>query len=1431
MFLLVFAVMIGFILAVASTSATAPTPGEAPRDILNNPGIKAPNRVKPSINFGKLPLYFIANKGQVNQNARFYARASRYTLWLTQQGLVFDSFKKDPVQRDVSRLMFVDANKNLKMVPVNVAKLKVNYFKGKDKSQWKAGVPTSQGVLYKNLYQNIDLKVYGIEKEIEYDWIVNVGGDPSTVKFRYDNVKSSRIDAQGNLLISTRFGELMHKRPVGFQEIGNKKIPVKVIFKRLSENTYGFDTGEYDPGYPLIIDPVILAYSTYLGGDDEDYAFDIAVDGSGYIYVTGITSSTDFPTLDEYMVDPVDSRDDAFVSMLDPSQNGVDTLLYSTYLGGASDDYGLAIAVDAGGNVYVSGSTESADFPMLNGYQTVHAGGTTDGFAAKLDPTLDGVNSLLYSTYLGGDDNDDAYALALGPGGMVYVMGSTRSGNFPLLGQYQSTVAGNYDLFITQMDLNQSGAGSLLYSTYLGGSDRERGDGIAVDGSGYVYVCATTRSTDFPIVNEYMTEPGDGSRDAVVSKLDITRGAAGLLYSTYLGGTDEEWCEGIAVDAAGNVYVVGTTISTDFPTLNEYMTDPGDGFLGETSEDIFVTKLDTTGSGAGSLLYSTYLGGMDSDLGYGIALDSSGYVYVVGDSYSTDFPVLNPYQTDPGDFDSDVVAAKLDLTRSGSGSLLYSTYLGGDDYDAGDDIVVDGNGSVYITGFTDSTDFPVINQYMTDPWDDALDAFVVKFSPGPPTVTTDSVTDIMATTAQGGGTVTDDGGAAVTDRGLCWNTNGNPTTADATLAIGAGTGSFTGIMSNLTANTTYYVRAYATNWAGTAYGNQVSFITTNASIERLPTVITDAVSNIKENSADCGGNVTSEGSSAVILSGLCWGTSPNPDLSSNVLVLGSGIGPFTGTLTGLTKNTTYYIRAFATNSVGTAYGNEVSFVITPTGSSELIITRSQLNYGSLPRPDSGHFTTGPQIVYINVSGSGSLNWTVIVGENAGWLSCTPLSGTGKGGITVSVDPSGLPDGRYTSDITIRTGSDSHLIPVYLTVYEDNTGQKPFGAFETPIHGSTVRSSVPVTGWVLDDIDIESVKIYRSPASGGSSSLVYVGDAVMVDGARPDVEHIYRFSPKSYQAGWGYMLLTNYLPNNGNGTFTLHAIVVDKEGHEVTLGSKTITCDNANAVKPFGAIDAPAQGGTASGNPYANFGWALTPLPNTIPTDGSTINVWIDGFPVGKPVYNQYREDVAVKFPGYNNSSGAVGYFTFDTTSYLNGVHTIAWSVEDNAGNSDGIGSRFFIIYNTGVYPSAASRTHSPPGPAGNLPYLSPTVVQKAPLTPAPVIVKTGYNIKSKGHRLKPDGEGVIHIQSKETERIEVHLGNKLPFSGKVSGYLLQGNRLKPLPVGSTLDSRRNIFYWQPCAGFYGLYRFVFVEKDGNGRMSRKLVNVNISAKY
>jgi hypothetical protein len=373
---------------------------------------------------------------------------------------------------------------------------------------------------------------------------------------------------------------------------------------------------------------------------------------------------------------------------------------------------------------------------------------------------------------------------------------------------------------------------------------------------------------------------------------------------------------------------------------------------------------------------------------------------------------------------------------------------------------------------------------------------------------------------------------------------------------------------------------------------------------------------------------------------------------------------------------------------------------------------------------------------------------------------------------------------------------------------------PFGSFDTPLNGSTVASSIAVTGWALDDSGVDSVKIFRDQ----NGSMIYIGDAIPVEGARPDVAALYPEYPNNTQAGWGYMMLTNFLPGGGNGTFTLYAVATDAAGKTTTLGSKTILVDNANAVKPFGAIDTPAQGGTASGGSFINWGWVLTPQPKNIPEDGSTINVYVDGVDKGHPRYNIYRSDIAGLFPSYANSNGAVGYFYLDTTAYANGVHTIQWTATDNAGQTDGIGSRYFTISNT----ERQSRTQQA------LPDIE--TLEQLPMERTQYIAyKRGLNENDPLQTLPVNTRGTYRLTIEELDRVVLHLAGDNSSSSHYTGFTITNGQVSSLPVGSTLDEQAGIFYWSAGPGFRGSFPLVFIKTSANGEMSKFLVVVDIVA--
>jgi hypothetical protein len=468
---------------------------------------------------------------------------------------------------------------------------------------------------------------------------------------------------------------------------------------------------------------------------------------------------------------------------------------------------------------------------------------------------------------------------------------------------------------------------------------------------------------------------------------------------------------------------------------------------------------------------------------------------------------------------------------------------------------------------------------------------------------------------------------------------------------------------------------------------------------------------------------------------------------------------------------------------------------------------------------SGSHVTDSQLLRISNGGTGILNWTAEPGES--WIRVSPSSGSGPGIVKITVNPTGLSPGTVTGTITIsaeNVHNSPQIVKVNMTVYKPGSTGAPFGYFETPADKTTgITGSIPVTGWALDDIRVNNLEIYRKQGK----ELVFIGNAVFIEGARPDVEQAYPDYPFNYKAGWGYMMLTNFLPDQGSGTFTLNAVAIDNEGNRTTLGTKTITCDNANAVKPFGAIDTPNQGSTASGKQFANWGWVLTPQPNRIPLDGSTIKVWVNGVNLGHPTYNIHRTDIAGLFPGYANSNGACGYFYLNTAKYENGMHTISWSAEDSAGNKDGIGSRYFFIQNQ---PGWYSYADSPGSSQKKLPIKNEDFNALPMDIHTPLWFRKGYRENVKPHRIYPGEKGITYIKIKELERIEIRVASA---SSVVTGCMVVGHQPRPLPIGSTLDAQTKTFYWQPGPGFVGMYRLNFILQGQDGKMRRIEIMVRI----
>ncbi len=724
-----FAAVLGFILFIGL--AAAPDKGAyaalSRGDLMSAqalPPADSATTARVSKQYGNIPLQFEANRGQTDQRVKFLSRGQGYSLFLTGKEAVLSltargmkgRMQPHPARNAVAeknvsppavvRMSLTGSNPHSDIAGLEELPGRVNYFTGNDPARWRTNVPAYKKVCYQDVYPGIDLIYYGKQGSLEYDFVVNPGGDYKTIKMAFNGVDTLTIASGGDLLLHTPAGMVLLKKPVIYQKIDGLTREIDGSYLLQDKQEVSFRVARYDKTRPLIIDP-ILAYSTYLGGSGSDAGYEIAVDSSGSAYVTGETSSADFPVSGAYQGDLGDV--DAFVTKFDPSGR---TLAYSTYLGGGGTDIGYGIAVDSSGSAYVTGWTDSTDFPTQNPYHGSYGAGQYDAFVTKLDASG---NALAYSTYLGGNSNDYGVAIAVDPSGYAYVTGETLSTNFPTANAYQvSHNGGGNDAFVTKLD--QSGS-ALAYSTYLGGTDSELGYGIAVDSSGSAYVTGgTSSSTNFPSVNACQTW-GGGYSDAFVTKFSPAGNT--LAYSTFLGGSGKDLGYGIAVDSSGSAYVTGETLSTNFPTVNAFQ-----GSKGETDPDAFVTKLSLSGNTL-TVAYSTYLGGIDWDIGRGIAVDSTGNAYVTGDTSSIDFPTRIPCQRSYGGLD-DAFVAKLDPSGS---TLAYSTYLGGSAPDYSRGIAVDADGSAYVTGWTWSTDFPTRNAYQESNAGYA-DAFVTKIRAG-----------------------------------------------------------------------------------------------------------------------------------------------------------------------------------------------------------------------------------------------------------------------------------------------------------------------------------------------------------------------------------------------------------------------------------------------------------------------------------------------------------------------------------------------------------------------------------------------------------------------------------------------------------------------------------------------------------------------------
>jgi hypothetical protein len=763
-----------------------------PRAVASRPnGVAGGARVETS--YGRLPLRFEENHGQTDSRYPFVVRAAGLSLRLAPDKMEFllrpknDSPESFHAGIKPLQLRLAGANALAKATGEDRLSGSSNYFAGSRKN-WRTNIAAYRKARFSRVYPGVDLIYYGSEGRLEYDFILSPGARPETLRWRPQGTRKVSLDRGGNLLLRTDGDTVRFNRPVAYQVIGGKRKSIPAKYVLTSTGSVGFKAGKYDLRKPLVIDPVI-AYSTFVGGSGYDYGTSVAVDAQGYAYVAGTAASLDFP------IQPYATRsagqygelEDAFVYKLDPSGTRV---IYCDYLGGGGKDEARGIAVDAAGNAYVAGYTESkydpgnpalglegrAGFPTTsNAFDP--SGHLYDAFLSKIDP--DGT-ALLYSTFLGSGDTEEARAVAVDDRGNAYVAGMTKSAfdptypelfrDFPTTsGAFQTAYGGKGllegDGFVAKFDTNASGADSLVYSTYLGGSGGDKVNSIAVDPEGEVVVAGLTDSADFP------TTPGSfqpayigGGGGALFGDAFVTKFNAqgtGLVFSTYLGGGNSDEAAGVALDRNGNVLLTGYTYSSEldqpFPTTGDalqgksldrcddpYVSPDGSGNVieigdkGRLCSDAFIAKMYPNGSG---LIYSTYLGGNFADVGQSIAVDAGGNAYVGGRGGSTNFPVSPSAPFLIGGGDKDGFVAEIDP----NGKFLFITQTSA----RPEGIALDPQRNLYVTGAAYSGSYPVTADAPQTRFGGGSDVFLTKIG-GLEGGTTPNESQLYAVEATGG---------------------------------------------------------------------------------------------------------------------------------------------------------------------------------------------------------------------------------------------------------------------------------------------------------------------------------------------------------------------------------------------------------------------------------------------------------------------------------------------------------------------------------------------------------------------------------------------------------------------------------------------------------------------------------------------------------
>ncbi len=628
----------------------------------------------------QVPLYFEYNKGQIDPEFKYLCKTKEQTTLYTNN-------KIDICQKGSAfSIRFSNSNPNVNLIAEKECLGKINYFIGKEPSNWVADIPTFSNIRYQQLYSMIDMVCYGNNKNIEFDFEISPLADVNDICFIIEGTNSIKKDEQGDLCILLSSLAVKIRKPYCYQEHQGGTTEIEGNYVIENENQIKFKIEDYDKRIPLTIDPV-LYFSTYLGGNETLFGeggYGIESDDDGNIYIVGYTTALDYPTNNAYQ-SALQGQSNVVVSKF--NSTGTE-LMYSTYIGGDGADFGIALTLDNYNNIYITGNTSSNNFPTVNPYQATLLGGI-NAFISKLSPNG---NVLLYSSYLGGSKQDFGTGIKVDTTGNIYVGGYTNSIDYKIQNAYQENLLGIQNAFITKLD---SSGTSLIFSTYLGGKGQDLTSALEIDSENNVYITGNTNSFNFPIKNAVQPALG-GKRDIFITEIDSS--GTELVFSTYLGGKNDDFGTDIAVDHTQNIYVVGSTQSNNIPIKNALQSS----LLGESNTCI--VKLSPNGT---SIVFSTYLGGSGFDYANCISIDGDESFYVTGGTTSLDFPIIYPIQpNNAGTTDAFITKIKNDGSQ-----LLFSSYLGGADVDIGNCISCGKDGSVRVVGVTYSSNFNTLKAY------------------------------------------------------------------------------------------------------------------------------------------------------------------------------------------------------------------------------------------------------------------------------------------------------------------------------------------------------------------------------------------------------------------------------------------------------------------------------------------------------------------------------------------------------------------------------------------------------------------------------------------------------------------------------------------------------------------------------------------------